>query len=360
MKLAPLSLLWTAVSLLSLVAPVLADSTDPWLVYEGKDGPGAGKKIVLISGDEEYRSEEALPQLAKILSARHGFTCTVLFAIDPEKGCVNPTALNNIPGLEALDSADLMVIFTRFRNLPDDQMRHVDAYLKTGKPVLGIRTATHAFNAPADSAWAHYANGYSGPQSDWSDGFGRVVLGERWHSHHGKHKHQSTRGFIAPGAADSPILRGIKDGEIWGSTDVYGVRLPLPGDSRPLVLGQVVNRAGEYDEADPFYGMRPTDTEPDLGLNSPMMPIVWTKSYQVPCGKTGQALTSTIGAAVDLLNAGVRRVLVNGVYALLGLADQIPAEGTNVDLVGEYHPGAYGFRKSEYWTAQKKTPADFR
>src|ERR1700693_949009 len=90
---------------------------DAGLVFEGSAGPGKGKHIVLISGDEEYRSEEALPQLGKILSKHHGFKCTVLFAIDPKDGTINPNKNNNIPGLEALTTADLMIIFTRFRDL---------------------------------------------------------------------------------------------------------------------------------------------------------------------------------------------------------------------------------------------------
>src|SRR5690606_1478751 len=144
---------------------------------------------------EEYRSEEALPQLAKILSKRHGFNCTVLFAQDTAMpGVVNPEYLKNIPGLEALDSADMMVVFTRFRALPDDQMRHIDDYLKAGKPVMGIRTATHAFNfdKDSDSGFIHYSNGYDGDKTEWKDGFGRLVLGERWVAHHGQHKQQST------------------------------------------------------------------------------------------------------------------------------------------------------------------------
>src|SRR6202453_2051633 len=94
-------------------------AADPWVVYEGGEGPGKGKHVVLISGDEEYRSEETLPQLAKILAKHHGCKCTVLFAIDPKTGSINPMVNNNIPGLEALKTADLMIIFTRFRNLPD-------------------------------------------------------------------------------------------------------------------------------------------------------------------------------------------------------------------------------------------------
>src|SRR5438477_11404161 len=112
---------------MSFFAP-LARAQDPelpWVVYEGKDGPGKGKHIVLISGDEEYRSEEALPQLGKILAKHHGFKCTVLFAIDPKSGEINPNVNNNIPGVEHLKTADLMIIATRFRNLPDEQMQHI-------------------------------------------------------------------------------------------------------------------------------------------------------------------------------------------------------------------------------------------
>ncbi len=222
-----------------LFAAVRAYAAELSVRYPGAEGPGKGKHVVLISGDEEYRSEEALPQLAKILSAEHGFDCTVLFAIDPKTGIVNPNNLQNIPGLAALKDAELMILFSRRRDLPDDQLQLIDDYVKAGKPVLGIRTATHAFLPPIDSKWAHYGDTYAGDKKEWEGGFGRVVLGERWVSHHGDHKHTSTRGILAPGAAGHPILRGIKSGEIWGPTDVYGVRLPLPGDSQPLVLGQV-------------------------------------------------------------------------------------------------------------------------
>ena len=115
-----------------------ARGDEPWVVYNGHEGPGKGKKIVFVSGDEEYRSEEGLLQLAKILAARHGFHCTVLFAIDPKDGTINPNQSNNIPGLEALDSADLMVILTRFRDLPDDQMRQIVDYVESGRPIVAL------------------------------------------------------------------------------------------------------------------------------------------------------------------------------------------------------------------------------
>ena len=97
---------------------------NPWLVFEGGEGPGQGKHIVFVTGDEEYRSEEGMPQMAKILSKHHGFKCTVLFAIDPD-GTINPQNQQNIPGTKALDTADLMVVFLRFRDLPDDQMKPI-------------------------------------------------------------------------------------------------------------------------------------------------------------------------------------------------------------------------------------------
>ena len=168
---------------------------DPWVVYDGYDGPGKGKHIVLVSGDEEYRSEEAMPQLGKILAKRHGFKCTVLFAVDPATGTIDPKNLSNIPGLEALKTADLMIIFTRFRNLPDEQMRHIVEYVEAGKPIIGIRTATHAFAIPAGRTYARY----SWDSKQWDGGFGRQILGETWINHHGAHGKESTRGVIAPG-----------------------------------------------------------------------------------------------------------------------------------------------------------------
>src|SRR5438445_10930782 len=147
---------------------------DPqWVVYEGKDGPGKGKNIVLISGDEEYRSEEGLPMLGRLLAERHGFRCTVLFSVNPKTGEIDPKTANNIPGIEALDSADLMIILARFRALPDDKMKHVDDFLKAGKPVIGLRTATHSFNG-LKGEYSKYNYNHKGDPKEWTDGFGTL------------------------------------------------------------------------------------------------------------------------------------------------------------------------------------------
>lgn len=287
-------------------------------------GPGSGKRIVLISGDEEYRSEQALPQLAKILSERQGFECTVLFAIDAKDGTINPDQRNNIPGLEALDHADLMVLFTRFRDLPDSQMKHIVDYVDSGRPIVALRTATHAFDIKTSKTYQRY----SWNSKEWDGGFGRQVLGETWIDHHGDHGKQSTRGIVVPGQEGHPILRGIHSGDIWVPTDVYKVRLPLPGDSQPLIIGQVLQ------------GMQPSDPPLAGAKNDPMMPVAWTKTYS---GKSSaRVFTTTMGAAQDLENESLRRLIVNACFWAVGLESQIPPH-TNVDLVGDYKPLPFRF-----------------
>jgi len=321
---------------------------NPWVVYDGSAGAGKGKHIVLISGDEEYRSEEALPQLGRILARHHGFKCTVLFAIDKKSGTINPNQPDNIPGLEALKTADLMIIATRFRALPDDQMQAIDEYLKAGKPVLGMRTANHAFRFRKGSKWEHYGFRYTGDKKGWKGGFGILVFGEHFRSHHGRHGRESTRGIIAPGAEKHPITRGIRKGDIWGPTDVYGVKLPLPGDSKPIILGQVLK------------GMKSDDPPTDAKRkNDPMMPVAWTKTYQLPGGKRGRAFSTSMGASGDLVSEGTRRMIANAAYWCLGMEDRIPAKGTKVDIVGKFAPTRFGFRSNDYWKTKAMRVRDF-
>jgi hypothetical protein len=308
-------------------------AAEPWVVYEGGAGPGNGKHVVLVSGDEEYRSEETLPQLGKILARHHGFKCTVLFAIDKSTGEINPNEQTNIPGLEALQHADLLVLFTRFRDLPDDQMKYLVEYIESGRPILGLRTATHAFQLRTSKTYLKYT--WNNKEKEWDGGFGRQVLGETWVNHHGRHGKESTRGILNRVAMDHPILRGIADGEIWGPTDVYGVKLPLPNDSLPLVFGAVLS------------GMTPQDKLVEGTKNDPMMPIVWTKTYQGSQGKTARVFTTTMGSSTDFQSAGLRRLLVNATYWCLGMEGQIDGS-SQVGLVGEFHPTPFahnGFKK---------------
>jgi hypothetical protein len=304
--------------------PLAAAGAD-WAVYEGKEGPGHGKHIVLLSGDEEYRSEEGLPMLARILASRHGFKCTVLFAVHPGTHTIEPTVLTNIPGIEALDSADVCLMALRFRELPDSQMKHFVAYVNSGKPIIALRTSTHAFQYKQNKS-SPYAK-YDWQSKDWPGGFGQQVLGETWVDHHGRHGFESTRGVVNPAFAEHPLLRGV--GSVWGPADVYTVK-HLPADAKVLVYGQVLS------------GMKPSDPPVEGPKNEPMMPLVWVRDYTGEQGKTSRIVTTTMGAAVDMENEGLRRLLVNACYCTAGL--EVPAKAA-VDYIGEYKPGWFGFGK---------------
>jgi len=314
-----------AIVFLSVLATLVGVHAADWVTYEGKAGPGQGKHIVFISGDEEYRSEQALPMLAKILAVRHGFKCSMLFAMNPADGTITPTVLTNIPGIQLLDSADLCFMFVRFRELPDDQMKHFVDYLDAGKPLIAIRTSTHAFSYERNKQ-SPYAK-FDWRSKDWPGGFGQQVLGETWVNHWGNHGHESTRGVILPAQKTNPILHGVAD--VWGPTDVYEVA-HLPADASVLIQGQVLS------------DMKPTDPPVEGKKNNPMMPLVWARKYSQ--GKGNKVLTSTIGAAVDLENEDLRRLFVNACYWAVGLENQIPARA-EVQYVGDYKPLWFGFGK---------------
>ncbi len=314
-------------AILLLLSATAIRAETPGVVLQGKAGPLAGKHVVLIAADDEYRSEELIPQLAKILAVHHGCKCTALFAVDPKTGFIDPGA-QNIPGLEALDAADLLVIFARFRELPDEQMKHIVDYVESGKPIIGLRTATHSFNYTRhkDSPYAKY----SFNDAQFSGGFGRQVLGETWIDHYGQHNVESTRATIAPGMEQHPIVRGV--GPVWGPSDVYAITR-LTGDSKPLLLGHVL------------VGMKPSD--PPNEKKAPV-PVAWTKSYTGAQGKASRVFTTTMGHCGDLKCENFRRLLVNACYWCLGLEDKIPAKA-KVDLVGDYNPNPIhdgGFKKN--------------
>jgi type 1 glutamine amidotransferase len=313
------TLLWVQANIHASEA--LAWVTNDTVVISGKAGPGAGKHIVFVSGDEEYRSEESLPMLARILAGRHGFKCTVLFAINKQTGDIDPNVVDNIPGMEALTTADLMVICTRFRELPDEQMRFIDAFLQAGKPVVGIRPAVVAFrNAPA-GRFFKYSSDNKGPEH--AGGFGQQVLGSTWISHYGVHGQESTRGVPVATMKSHPILRGV--GIMWGPTDVYTVRMPIPHEGQVLVMGHVLR------------GMTPDNALSD----KPPMPMAWIKPYPTPKGNARVFMT-TMGASQDFADQDFRRLVVNACFWAVGLEEWITPK-TNVDPVGDYRPTAFGF-----------------
>lgn len=292
------------------------------LVYEGKQGPGQGKHIVLLAGDEEYRSEECLPMLARILSERHGFKCTVLFSINPQDGTIDPINQTNVPGLAALASADLVICQFRFRELPDADMKWIADYLRAGKPIIALRTATHAF-AYSRNKQSPYAK-WSYDSREWPGGFGQQVLGDTWINHHGNHGSESTRAVIDGMNASHPVLRGVKD--VWGPTDVYGIVHLQPND-KVLLHGLTLK------------GMKPDDAP---NYDKPLMPIAWIREYRWDNGNVTRAITSTIGAAVDFQSEDLRRLMINASFWLTGV--EVPAKADVAPLT-EYKPSYFGFGK---------------
>jgi hypothetical protein len=293
--------------------------------------PANGKRIVLVAGDEEYRSEETCPMLAKILSQRHGFNCTVLFSQDPQGGFIDPNNQTNIPGTAALDNADLLVIGTRFRQLPREQLAPFERFLNAGKPVIGFRTATHAFTGDAKSG-----------DFAWKD-FGLKILGEKWVNHHGEHKKEGTRSVIEKINAGHETLRGV--GEIFGTSDVYGVA-NLDQNAATILLRGAVTQTLDR-------------TSPNLDgpKNQPMMPIAWLRDYVAPNGKTkGRAFCTTMGASTDFADENLRRLLVNAALHLTGLP--VPPRA-DVSFVDPFAPTPYGFLPSEHYQKLQLRPADY-
>jgi type 1 glutamine amidotransferase len=295
-----------------------------WLTYAGGAGPGQGRHVVLIAADQEYRSEQSLPMLAKILSTHHGFDTTVLFGLN-EARKVDPTmpirwqddtVLHDIPGLEHLQSADLVIFFSRLVTLPDEQLQHIYTYLDSGKPIIGLRTANHGFI------------GFDYEKAGERVRFGEDVLGGSFRSHHGRWHQDSTRGTLVPENREHPVLLGVDD--IWGPSDVYRTYPEgeeLPSECVPLVMGQ------------PLTG-RAHDDPPNNDLMP--LPVAWVKTWTGDTGQTARVFHSTMGSAKDFESAGLRRLLINAAYWCLELESDLRADAS-VDIVGQYEPLTSGF-----------------
>jgi len=314
-------------------------AADDFLSYEPK-GEAKGRHVVLLAGDEEYRSEEAMPMLAKILSERHGFKTTVLFSVDKD-GFIDANNQASLTHPEALDSADAIIMLIRFRHWPDEVMKHFHDAVQRGVPVVGLRTATHAFNMEPNSTYGAWA---------WNNaegGFGRLVLGETWVSHWGKHRAEATKGVLEASAKDHAILRGVT--ELFGTTDVY--EAAPPSDAVILARGQVV--AGMEVSSPPADYRKSTKAGREQAVNEPMMPIAWAREVKNASGKTNKILCTTMGAASDLTNESLRRLVINGVH--WGLDMEVPASA-DVNYVGEFKPLMYGTKDS----ADLSDPYGFR
>ena len=304
---------------------------------EGRSGSEdleANKKhLVFLSGDEEYRSEEALPLMAQIME-KHGFRCTVLFSVDKD-GFVDPRVQSSLTNPEAMDSADALVLFLRFRCWDDRTMRRFESAVHRGVPIIGIRTTTHPFRFPKNSSWFKYSFNAT-LATGWEKGFGREVMGESWIAHHGKHKKEGTRTFIEESYRDHPILNGV--GTMFSKTDVYRAN-PDPEKSAVLMRGGVT------------ASLEPS-SELVSAKNTPMQPLSWVRSYKNEGGTTNRVFTTTMGSSVDFEQASFRRMIANAIF--WGLKMDVPEE-LGVSYEGLYEPTDYGFNKFK----KKKYPEDF-
>ena len=308
-------------------APVASRAADPLtLELPGGEGPGKGKHVVLLAGDEEYRSEEAMPMLAGVLSKRHGFKCTVLFSVNKD-GIIDPNNGASLTGSAALDSADAIIMSLRFRHWDDEAMGRFDAAFKRGIPIVALRTSTHAFNFEGGSKWKSYSFNNDG-------GFGKKVLGETWVSHWGNHGPEGTRGIIEAANKDNAVLRGVTG--VIGDTDVY--EASPPADAVILLRGEVMST--QAPDCPPAVRNKKTREGKEQDVNKPMMPVAWTREHKQENGKVTKVLTTTMGAASDLKNEGLRRLLVNGLF--WGLNMEVPASA-DVKPVGEFTPTRFGF-----------------
>jgi type 1 glutamine amidotransferase len=305
------------VALVLLLAACRAEPKDPAPASSPEDQPF----IVFVTGDEEYRSEESMPMLARMLEREMGVRTRVCYALD-SAGYVNPNINDNIVGLEALDSADMMVMFTRWRALPDDQAKHILDFAESGKPMVGFRTATHAFLYKDDSLRQHLNN-------EWPT----KVFGQQWITHHGHFEDGNaplTSVTLVEGKADHPILRGVEPMEAYSWLyHVDGGEWELYGDSDPLLTGRSLRsnheEAGRLDE---------------FPLTNP---VAWTKTYTGTSEKAARVFFTTLGHPYDFKSESMRKLAMNGVAWAMGREDNIPADGFDPTIVGTYDPNNSGF-----------------
>ena len=249
--------------------------------------------VVFVTGDDEYRSEITMPMLAAILEKSHGFRTSIAYARP------KPQVKDNIEGLEALDTADLLVLFTRYRALPDDQLERILRFVDSGKPVVGLRTSTHAFFYPEGHA-----------RQALNDGFGRDVFGQKWITHHGAQS--STDVTVHAANRDNAILRGVAP--FHARSWLYHVA-PLNGEATVLLDGTTVNSN---------KGSRQAEFPPT-------QPVAWTRQH-----KNARVFFTTLGHPDDLAQESMRRLVINGIYWALGR--DVPAGGANAAVIGTYNP----------------------
>lgn len=224
----------------------------PWLVLlvitalaaNGADSPPL--RICLLSGSAEYDSENSLAGFQSYLENRYQVIC--LRAFGKDKG-------DNLPGLEALDRADLMIVFTRRVALPPEQLERVHKYIAAGRPIIGLRTASHAFQ--------NYME------------FDREVLGGGYKGHY---TNSQAEVIIAPGRAEHPMLAGVTP---FTTRKLY--KNPTLADDAIVLLE---GATASYRE-----------------------PVAWVRLHA-----GGRVFYTSLGTQEDFMQESFRRLLVNAIF----------------------------------------------
>jgi type 1 glutamine amidotransferase len=276
--------------------------------------------IVFVIGDEEYRSEESMPMLGEILHRELGAKISLCYSVN-EEGIIDPNRVNNIEGLEALETADLMIVFARFRALPPNQAKMITDYAEDGRPMVGFRTATHTFMYKDNPEMEHLNN-------DWP----AKVFGQQWITHHGHFEDGNaplTDVSILPNAK-TKILNGFEPFEAYSWLyHVDGGDWKLNGDAKPFLEGKSLRSNHEMNNR--------LDKFPLTN------PVAWTKTYTGTSGKTARVFFTTLGHPFDFKEEPMRKLALNGIYWALGMESEIPKNGVNTTAVSEYNPNNSGF-----------------
>ena len=256
-----------------------------------------------------------MPMLAKLAERELGARTQVLYAVD-SAGYVNPNVNDNIPGLEILDSADMMVAFLRWRALPADQAKYITDFAESGKPMVGFRTSTHTFKYPEGDPLERLNN-------DWPT----AVWGQQWIVHHGHFDdgHDPlTQVMLAesPGA-NKEILNGVEPFPAYSWLyHVDGGDWSLNAKAQILLKGKSLRSkqeaAGKLDQY-------PIEN-----------PVAWTNDY-----KGARVFFTTLGHPYDWKNDNMRRLALNGMA--WAMQREVPSSGYDATLIGAYDPNNSGF-----------------
>lgn len=247
---------------------------------------------VLVAGTLHYSPELTLPLFAQELE-RFGFRTTVVRGEgDPEKKTENV-----LPGIGALADADVAIFFPRFLQLPDREWQPIEDYLKSGKPVIGLRTASHAFRYPKNH-----------PRYNWNDDFGRRALGTPYIVH----QTGTTEVSVIQKYKIHPIMSHVTKTQWVSPGTLYLTR--LEGGCVPLLMG---TGKGPFRLIEKEFGpIQVNESEADI--------VAW--AWQNEWG--GKVFGTSLGDPGDFAEESFTRMLVNSVCWAVG--KPVPAADTKI------------------------------